>query len=84
MAGPPTPPPGAPPPGANLRATWGAFCEHVSSVEITVFKNGSELFKAEPVTSPYDFYAADYPNSTYTASVVAKTNPVSATISEAP
>lgn len=78
------PPTGSPPPGAILRVTWGAFCEHVSTVELTVFKNGEELFKVEPATSPYDFYAADYPNSTYTASVVAKTNPVSASVTEAP
>lgn len=80
----PGPPEGTPPPGANLRATWPDFCEHVSSVEITVFKNGEPLFKAEPVTSPYDFYAADYPASTYTASVVGKTAPVGCEMSEAP
>ena len=78
------PPSGSPPPGATLRATWPQFCEHVTSIEITIYVNGAVLGDAtinDPAVTHYDFYAENYPTATYTANVVGKVGPISCSIS---
>ena len=63
-----------------LRATWPQFCEHVTSISLTIYVNGAVLGTvtiSDPTVTHYDFYAESYPTATYSAEAVGKVGPIS-------